>query len=132
MTRFIRLGRPLKQLVYTLLTLLVDGVRGLALCLRPSPMLATEILFLRKQSAVYQERRLKPQRATAATRCTLVWLGHWFGWRQALAVVQPATFTCWHRRSFRLFWQWESRPGRRPIPADLQVLIGRRAWENPT
>src|SRR4029450_3512853 len=105
MTRFIRLCRPLKVLAYTLLMLLVDGVRFLALCLRPSPMLAADILFLRQQLALYQERRMKPQRATAATRCALVWLGRWFAWRQALVVVQPATFTRWHRQSFRLFWR---------------------------
>jgi hypothetical protein len=95
-------------------------------------MLSAEVLFLRKQLALYQERRMKPHRATAATRCALVWLGCWFDWRQALAVVQPATFTRWQRQGFRLFWRWKFRPGRPPLPADLQVLIRRMARENPT
>jgi putative transposase len=44
------------------------------LCLRPSATLAAENLFLRKQLALYQERHIKPQRATDATRLSLVWL----------------------------------------------------------
>src|SRR5262249_45062542 len=49
-----------------------------------------------------------------------------------LAIVQPATFLRWHRQGFQLFWRWKSRPGRPPIPADLQALIRRLARENPS
>jgi putative transposase len=115
-----------------LLMLLVDAVRFLRLCLRPAPALAAENLFLRKQLALYQEREVKPRRATNVARLALVWLGHWFDWRQALVIVQPDTFTRWHREGFRLFWRWQSRPGRPPIPPDLQVLIRRMARENPS
>jgi putative transposase len=38
----------------------------------------------------------------------------------------------WHRQGFRVFWRWTSRPGRPPIPADLQALIRRMARENPS
>ena len=69
---------------------------------------------------------------TNATRLVLVWLARWFDWRQALAVVQPATFLRWHRQGFRLFWRWKSRPGRPPIPPELQALIRRMARDNPT
>jgi putative transposase len=89
----------------TLLTLLYDSVRFLGLCLRPSPTLAAENLFLRKQLALYQERHVKPRRTTSATRIVLLWLSRWFDWRQALAVVQPKTFLHWHRQAFRLFWR---------------------------
>ena len=101
-------------------------------CLRPAPVLAAENLFLRKQLALYQERHVKPARATNATRLALVWLGRWFDWRQALVIVQPATLLRWHRQGFRLFWRWKSRRGRPPIPADLQALIRQMARENPT
>src|SRR4030095_6679632 len=104
--------------VSTLLTLVVNVMRFLRLCLRSPAALAAENLFLRKQLALYQERHAKPRCATTATRLALVWLGRWFDWRQALAVVQPATFTRWHRQGFRLFWRWKSQPGRPPIPAD--------------
>jgi putative transposase len=61
-----------------LLTCLVDGVRYLGLCLRSPAALAAENLLLRKQLALYQERHVKPRRATHATRVTLVWLARWF------------------------------------------------------
>src|ERR671938_593471 len=132
MTRCTHLLHHVWYLTGTLLTLLVDVVRFLRLCLRPAPVLAAENLFLRKQLALYQERHVTPRRATAAIRLALVWLARWFDWRQALVVVQPATLTRWHRQGFRLFWRWKSTPGRPPIPADLQALIRRMAWENPT
>jgi hypothetical protein len=47
---------------------IVDGLRFLCLCLRPSPALTAENLFLRKQLALYRERHVKPTRATHTTR----------------------------------------------------------------
>jgi len=110
--------RHLFQLASTLLTLIVDALRYLGLCLCPSPALAAENLFLRKQLALYQERHVKPRRATNAIRIALVWLSQWFDWRPALAMVQPKTFIRWHRQAFRLLWRWKSRQGRPPIPTE--------------
>lgn len=132
MTRLTHRLRTLMPLVYLLWPLLCDGLRFLCFCLRPSPALAAENLFLRKQLALYRERHVKAQRATDATRPSLVWLTRWFDWRQALAVVQPATLIRWHRQGFRLCWRWKSAPGRPPIPPDLQALIRRMACENAT
>jgi hypothetical protein len=91
------------QFALPLLTLVCDAGRFLLLCLRPSSALAAEILFLRKQLALYQERHVKPRRATNAMRIALVWLSSWFDWRPALRIVQPETFMRWHRQGFRLF-----------------------------
>ena len=132
MTPLLRLRDNLILFASTLLTLVADVVWFLWLCLRPPTTLAAENLFLRKQLAMYQERHVKPRRATNAARLTLVWLGRWCNWRQALAIVQPKTFTRWHRQGFRLFWRWKSTPGRPPIPVDLQALIRRMARENPS
>jgi len=127
-----RLLHHFVQVVWTLLALLGNTACFWLLCLRPSVALAAENLCLRKQLALYQERHIKPRRATDATRLALVWLGRWFDWRQALAIVQPETFTRWHQQGFRLFWRWKSGPGRPPIPPDLQALIRRMARENPS
>jgi putative transposase len=54
--------------------LLMDAWRFLRLCLRPSPALAAENLFLRKQLVLYQERQITPRRPTQATRMALIWL----------------------------------------------------------
>jgi len=124
--------RQLRQLVSTLLALIIDAVCYLGLCLRPSPALAAENLFLRKQLALYEERQVKPRRPTHAIRLAMMWLSYYFNWRSALRIVQPETFTRWHRQGFRLFWRWKSKPGRPALPQDLQALIRRMALENPT
>jgi transposase InsO family protein len=104
----------------------------LLLCLRHSPALAAENLFLRKQLTLYQERQTTPRHATNTMRFALVWLSRWFDWQQALRVVQPETLTRWHRQGFRLLWRWKSKPGRPRIPVDLQALIRHMACDNPT
>jgi hypothetical protein len=118
-----RLLRHIWPVAAMLRTLVVDAGRFLRLWLRSPAQLAAEHLFLRKQLALYQERHVKPRRATKATRYTLVWLGQWFDWRHALSVVQPETFTRWHRQGFRLFWRWKSRPDRPQIPEPLTSRV---------
>jgi transposase InsO family protein len=122
----------LRQMVSTLLKLSADAWRFLVLCLWPSPALAAEVLFLRKQLALYEERQIKPRRTTHAIRLAMVWLSCWFDWRPVLRIVKPATFIGWHRKGFRWFWRYQSMPGRPPLPKDLQALIRRMALENPT
>src|ERR671919_3176642 len=94
--------RHIIQPTSILLKLIVDAVCYLGLCLRPHPTLAAEVLFLRKQLALYEERQVKPRRATNATRIVMVWLSHCFNWRPALRIVKPETFTRWHRQGFRV------------------------------
>jgi hypothetical protein len=49
-------------------------------------------------------------------------LGRLFEWRSALRVAKPDTFTRWHRKGFRLFWRWKSRPKGRPtLPRNLHA-----------
>jgi hypothetical protein len=56
--------RHLGAMIHTLMTVLFDTGWSLVLCLRPSPDLAAENLFLRQQLAVYQEQQAKPWQAT--------------------------------------------------------------------
>jgi hypothetical protein len=49
----------------------LDFLRFLGSLLQSRVALATENLFLRKQPALYQERQLRPRRATDATRLTM-------------------------------------------------------------
>jgi putative transposase len=116
-----------------LLHLLLDALRFIRLSLRRHCALAAENLFLRKQLALYLERKVKARRASDASRLTLVLLSRLFAWRRALTIVQPDTFSRWHRKGFRLFWRWKSKPRGRPrVPAELQKLIVEMANENPT
>ena len=92
-----------------------------------------ENLFLRKQLALFQERKNKARRADDSTRWLMSFLSRWFDWRNALVVVKPETLIRWHRKGFRLFWRWKSRPVGRPrLPKDIQALIRQMARENPT
>ena len=63
------------------LDLFADLLRFLVLGLRSKTALAAENLFLRKQLAFYQERKIRPRRLDNPTRLTLVWFSRWFNWR---------------------------------------------------
>jgi putative transposase len=67
-------------------------------------ILAAENLFLRRQLALYQERKVDRRRIDPATRITLASLSKIFNWPDALIVVQPKTLIHWHRAGFRLLW----------------------------
>src|SRR5215210_8794828 len=117
--------RTIRRVLAHLLTLAASALTSRA-------RLAAENLFLRKQLALYQERHVKPRRPDPATRVILVLLSRLLDWRSLLTVVQPDTLIRWHRQGWRLLWRWKSRPGRPPIPRDLQRLIVSMALANPT
>jgi len=75
--------------IRTMTSLLCDLARFILLLMRPHGALATENLFLRKQLAMYQERKLKPRRPDTAFRIGLVLLSRFFDWKHALVVIQP-------------------------------------------
>jgi putative transposase len=103
------------------------------LAMRSRAQLAAENLFLRKQLALYQERKVKPRRADNATRLVLATLSRLLAWRQLLVIVKPETLIRWHRKGFRLFWRWKSRaPGRPAISVEVQRLIATMASANRT
>lgn len=105
----------------------------LRLLLSPRAALIAENLFLRKQLALFKERKRKPRPASRTTRITMVALARFFDWRDALAIVQPETFLKWHRTAFRIYWRWKSRRrGRPPLPQNLAELIRQMGRENPT
>jgi hypothetical protein len=64
----------LSNLLGTLFDLMLDALRLVRVSLRSRCALAAENLFLRKQSALYVERNLKPRRAKTPTKLTLVLL----------------------------------------------------------
>jgi putative transposase len=113
--------------------LLVDALKFLSLGFRSRSRLAAENLFLRKQLALYAERRVRSRRADDATRLTLVVLARLIDWRAALTIVKPETLIRWHRKGFRLIWRWKSKArGRPPLPIDVQHLISGLAQANAT
>ena len=103
----------------------LDLLTFFRLILRTPQAVAAENLFLRKQLALYVERKTRPHRATDAVRFTMARLSQFFEWRDALTVVKPDTLIRWHRKGFQLFWKWKSRPAGRPrVPVEVRKLIG--------
>ena len=131
MASFDRILILVRELADLGLALFTHGVRFLVLCARSRTSLAAENLFLRKQLAFYQERKVTPRRFDSAPRFLLVLLSHGFDWKCALVNVTPRTFIGWHRAGFRLFWRYKSRSGRPPIPPELRALIREMARDNP-
>src|SRR5437870_1739317 len=97
----------LVHLMRTACGVFLDFLVFLRLNLRSRRTLAAENLFLRKQLALYLERKKKPRRATDSIRFTLAQLSRFFEWKDALTVVKPATLIRRHRKGFRLFWKWK-------------------------
>ena len=64
----------------------------LRLLISPRAALIAENLFLRKQLALFRERKVRPRRIPHATRLAMLALGKFFDWREALVVVKPETF----------------------------------------
>jgi uncharacterized protein GlcG (DUF336 family) len=56
-------------------------------------------IFLRKQLALFQERKVKPRRADDATRWLMATLGRMFPWRNAPVNVKPDTLICWQHKT---------------------------------
>jgi len=106
-------------------------VGWVALAFQSRQSLQAEVLFLRRQLALYVERGIKPRRIDPVTRISLAILSRFCNWRDALVVVRPETMIRWHSAGWKLFWRLKSRPGRSPIPQPLQALIRRMANEIP-
>src|SRR5713226_3712210 len=125
--------RALAHCVRALSSVVFDLVRLAFLATHSRSALAAENLFLRKQLALFQERKVKPRRADDSTRWMMATLSRMFKWRDALVNVKPDTLIRWHRKGFRLFWRWQSKPTGRPrLPKDLRQLNREMAAENPT
>lgn len=108
-----------------------------ALLHRPDRALAAsyfESLAVRQQLAVLNRKTPRPRLQTSDRWFWGLISSFWPDWRDALAIVKPATVIGWHRKGFRLFWTWKSRSrrsGRPPVSWEVRDLIGRMCRENP-
>jgi hypothetical protein len=87
-----RIFNVLGGLAHLARTLFTDGMHFMSLCARSRTALAAENLFLRKQLAFYQERKVAPRRFDNVSRFILVPLSRVFAWKDALVNVTPKTF----------------------------------------
>jgi putative transposase len=125
--------RAVRHCVRTAHRVVVDLIALLLVATKSRNALAAEILFLRKQLALFHERDVRPHGAEDSARWLMAHLSWLFDWLSALAAVKPDTLIRWHRKGFRLLWRWKSKPTGRPtLPKNLQEWIRRIAAENPT
>jgi putative transposase len=122
-----RLARSVSHLLGSFVRLAgdltLDGLRFLGATLRARSAVSAEILFLRKQLAVYQEHQVRPRRLTDSARFSLVLWSRLFDWKEALVIVKPETLIGWHGKGFKRFWKWKCRVGRPRLPGNIRQLI---------
>jgi putative transposase len=94
--------------------------------------LAIENLALRQQLAVMKKSIRRPK---IRRRDRLFWVilsRLWFGWENALILVQPGTVIRWHRKGFKLYWKFKSqKPGRPSADIKIQRIVKKMIKENP-
>ena len=119
-------------MIRALLTFVVLIVRSAIALFRSRGNQAIVELALRQQLAVYVHRHPRPRLSPLDRAFWVAVFRCWPHWRRALVVVRPETVIRWHRKAFRGYWRWISKPGpgRPPIPEEMKTLIVRMATEN--
>ncbi|HEY6384386.1 MAG TPA: integrase core domain-containing protein [Candidatus Acidoferrum sp.] len=133
MSRFLpNAKRSLDSLLNLITDLAGDVLLFFRLLFRSRAALSAEVLFLRKQLALYEERQVQPRRLNDSARFSLLFWSRLCNWKEALVIVKPETLIGWHRKGFKLFWKWKSQAGRPRLPESIRKLIVQMAQENPT
>jgi hypothetical protein len=109
-------------------------VRMLCDCFKSRRRTEAEILVLRHQLNILQQRAPRRLHLRWADRALFIWL-----YRRcprildAITIVRPETIVRWHRMGFAAYWRWKSRPlgGRPRIGKEVRDLIRRMSFENP-
>ncbi len=125
-------GEQNRTMFRALLTLVASVLRSALAVFRSRENQAIVELALRQQLASYVHRHPRP-RLSPLDRAFWVTLSRiWPQWRSALVIVRPETVIHWHRKAFRGYWRWISKPGpgRPPIAEETKALIARMATEN--
>src|SRR4030088_130792 len=102
-------------------------------CFRARAVLQAEILALRHQLLILQRSSRGHRRLRWTDRILWVWLSRlWNDWRSALLLVKPETVIAWHRKGFRLYWNWKSRhlEGRPSVSNEVRTLIRKMSLAN--
>ncbi len=94
--------------------------------------LRIENLALRQQLAVFKDKRPRPTLQNSDRAFWVTLRKAWPRWTNALIIVKADTVTKWHRKGFRLYWRWKSKPrksGRPRISQEIRTLIQKMALE---
>jgi transposase InsO family protein len=101
---------------------------------KPRQRLEAEILVLRHQLNILQQRAPRRLHVRWADRALFIWLYRRFPRiLDAIIIVRPETVVRWHRLGFAAYWRWKScgLSGRPRIGKEVRDLIRRMSLENP-
>src|SRR5207237_6809454 len=85
-------------------------VRMLCDCFKSRRRLEAEILILRHQLNVLQQRMPRRVHLRWADRAVFIWLYRRYPHiLDAITIVRPDTVVRWHRMSVSAYWRWKSR-----------------------
>jgi transposase InsO family protein len=96
--------------------------------------LEAEILILRHQLNVLQQRMPRRVHLRWADRAVFIWLYRRYPRiLDAITIFRPDTVVRWHRMGVSAYWRWKSRShgGRPRIDKEVRDLIRRMSLENP-
>src|SRR5215470_7630727 len=117
-----------------MLTAFLSTIVNIRSWFRTRASLQVEILALRHQVAVLKRSQRNRLRLKSLDRLLWVWLSRlWSQWRSALLIVKPETVIAWHRKGFRLYWNWKSRRGtlgRPQVCEEVRELIRKISLAN--
>jgi putative transposase len=108
-------------------------LRTLFSALKSRRALTLENLALRHQLDVLQRNAKRPRMRDRDRALWVLLARVWDNWRNPLSLVQPDTVIRWHKRGFRLYWRWKSRPrwpGRRRVSKEIRDLIRTMSRDN--
>ncbi len=97
--------------------------------------LAAENLVLRHQLGVMKRTNRRPKIHTVDRLFWVLLSRLWSPWCKSLIIVKPETVVRWHRKGFKLFWKFKSKPrcqGRPRINREIRDLVRRMAIANPS
>jgi hypothetical protein len=110
-----------------------NAFRALRAGFRPRTDLVIENLALRQQLAVLQRNSKRPRLRHLDRAFWLLLSRIWSRFADVLVIVKPDTIVRWHRRGFRLFWRWKSRPRKSKkgeVTPEIKKLIRQMAESN--
>jgi len=98
------------RIIDAMFAIIVVLFRALRSAFRTHTDLALENLALRQQLATLHHCASRPRIRTVDRLFWVALSKIWSHWSAALVILKPDTVIRWHRRGFRLFWRWKSRP----------------------